>query len=49
MIMKDGKIRGVGSPEDMITQETLESVYDCRVFVDENPLMGKPRVTPIVA
>jgi len=49
MIMKDGKIHGLGSPEDMITQETLESVYDCRVFVDENPLIRKPRVTPIVA
>ncbi|MBW1743826.1 MAG: ABC transporter ATP-binding protein [Deltaproteobacteria bacterium] len=45
MIMKDGNIHGVGSPEDMITKETLESVYDCQVFVDENPLMGKPRVT----
>ena len=45
MIMKDGKIHGVGSPEDMITKETLESVYDCQVFVDENPLIGKPRVT----
>jgi iron complex transport system ATP-binding protein len=45
MIMKDGKIHGVGLPEDMITKETLESVYDCQVFVDENPLIGKPRVT----
>jgi iron complex transport system ATP-binding protein len=45
MIMKDGKIHGIGPPEDMITKETLESVYGCQVYVDENPLIGKPRVT----
>ena len=45
MIMKDGKIQALGPPEDMITKETLESVYGCQVFVDENPLIGKPRVT----
>jgi iron complex transport system ATP-binding protein len=45
MIMKDGKIHGVGSPEDMITKEMLESVYGCQVYVDENPLMDRPRVT----
>lgn len=45
MIMKDGKIQGLGPPEAMITKETLESVYGCQVFVDENPLIGRPRVT----
>ena len=45
MIMKEGKIQGLGPPEEMITKETLESVYGCQVFVDENPLIGKPRVT----
>ncbi len=45
MVMKEGGIHGIGSPEDVITKETLELVYDCPVFVDENPLVGKPRVT----
>jgi len=45
LIMKDGKVHGLGPPEDIITKETLESVYGCQVFVDENPLIGKPRVT----
>jgi ABC-type hemin transport system ATPase subunit len=45
MIMKDGKVYGVGVPEDMITKEILESVYGCEVFVDENPVIAKPRVT----
>jgi iron complex transport system ATP-binding protein len=47
MIMHDGKIQGFGAPEDMITRETLEFVYGCHVYVDENPLIGKPRVTLI--
>jgi iron complex transport system ATP-binding protein len=45
MVMKDGRIKGFGPPEDMITKEILESVYGCQVYVDENPLMGRPRVT----
>jgi ABC-type hemin transport system ATPase subunit len=43
--MHNGKIQGLGPPEDMITKETLEFAYGCQVFVDENPLIGKPRVT----
>ena len=45
MVMKEGKIQGVGPPEEVITKETLDFVYGCRVFVDENPLIGRPRVT----
>jgi len=45
LVMKEGKIQGVGPPEEIITKETLDFVYGCRVFVDENPLIGRPRVT----
>ena len=45
MVMKDGKVHGVGPPEEVITKETLDFVYDCPVFVDENPQTGRPRVT----
>ena len=49
MVMKEGKIHGVGSPEEVITEETLDLVYGCRVFVDKNPLTGRPRVTLVGA
>lgn len=49
MVMKEGKIHGVGSPDEVITEETLGVVYGCRVFVDENPLTGRPRVTLVGA
>jgi iron complex transport system ATP-binding protein len=45
MVMKEGQIHGVGPPEQVITEETLDFVYGCRVFVDENPQIGRPRVT----
>lgn len=45
VVMKAGRIHGNGIPENVITKELLESVYDCPVYVDENPLTGKPRVT----
>jgi len=45
IVMEEGKIFGHGTPEEVITEASLESVYGCRVFVDENPLTGRPRVT----
>jgi iron complex transport system ATP-binding protein len=45
MVMKEGRVHGIGTPEDVITRETLELVYDCHVLVDKIPLTGKPRVT----
>jgi iron complex transport system ATP-binding protein len=45
IVMKEGRIFRYGTPEDVVTGETLESVYGCPVFVDESPLTGRPRVT----
>jgi len=45
IVMKDGKIRGVGTPDEVITKELLEPVYDCRIYVDKNPVAGTPRIT----
>ncbi len=45
MVMREGRIHGIGTPEEVITKEILDSVYGCRVFVDDNPLTGRPRVT----
>lgn len=45
MVMKAGRICGIGLPEQVITEEMLNFVYGCRVFVDDNPQTGRPRVT----
>jgi iron complex transport system ATP-binding protein len=45
VVMKAGKVLGVGTPEDVIRKELLESVYECPVYVDKSPVAGNPRVT----
>jgi ABC-type hemin transport system ATPase subunit len=33
-----------GTPDQVITAESIQNIYECAVFVDKNPLTGKPRV-----
>jgi iron complex transport system ATP-binding protein len=44
VMMKDGIIVFEGPPEEVLTPENIEAVYDCPVVVDTNPATGKPRV-----
>jgi iron complex transport system ATP-binding protein len=45
VMMKEGRIVFEGSPEEVLTPENIETVYDCPVVVDANPATGKPRVS----
>jgi cobalamin transport system ATP-binding protein len=45
LMMKDGMIRYSGAPEEVFTSDNIEGIYDCPVFVDLNPVTGKPRVS----
>jgi iron complex transport system ATP-binding protein len=45
VMMKDGVILHRGSPEEVLTPENIEAVYECPVLVDTNPATGKPRVS----
>jgi iron complex transport system ATP-binding protein len=45
LLMKQGKIAAKGTPQDVLTSETLLEVFDTRVLVDAHPMSGKPRVT----
>ncbi|MDO9263911.1 MAG: ABC transporter ATP-binding protein [Desulfosalsimonadaceae bacterium] len=47
MLLNRGEIVKHGSPADVLTYETLESVYGCTLLVDDNPLGDYPRVTPV--
>ncbi len=47
VLLREGRIFKMGLPRDVITQETIEEVYGCKVWVDENPLSGMPRVSLI--
>lgn len=45
VMMKEGVILHLGSPEEVLTPENIEAVYECPVLVDTNPVTGKPRVS----
>ena len=47
LLIHQGRIARCGSPADVLTYETLETVYGCTLLVDENPLDRFPRVTPV--
>ncbi|MYC27596.1 MAG: ABC transporter ATP-binding protein [Nitrospira sp. SB0662_bin_26] len=45
LLLREGEIVTVGSPEEVIAAASLESVYGCSVLVDQHPQSGRPRVT----
>jgi len=45
LLLQGGRIHSVGSPQEVITKESIEEVYGCKVWVDENPVSGMPRIT----
>ena len=47
MLINRGEVVKLGTPAEVLTYESLESVYGCPLLVDENPLDKLPRVTPV--
>lgn len=45
LLLKSGQIAALGTPGQVMTFETLESVYGCPLLVDESPLDRLPRIT----
>jgi iron complex transport system ATP-binding protein len=45
VMIKEGIILHVGSPEEVLTPDNIEALYECPVIVDTNPATGKPRVS----
>jgi iron complex transport system ATP-binding protein len=46
ILLKEGRVRVIGRPEEVITEEHIQDVYDTPVTVDRHPVDGLPRVTP---
>ena len=44
LLFQEGKIHKEGSPEEVITQENIQHVYGCDVWVDQHPISGTPRI-----
>ena len=47
LLMKNGKVIRFGRPEEVLTPELLNEVFEVEVLVDAHPITGAPRVTPI--
>jgi len=47
IMLKHGTIFAEGDPEEVITTSNIETVYECLVMVDQNPMSGKPRINVI--
>ena len=47
VLLKDGGIVASGPPEDVLTTNNLEQVYNVQVLLDQNPASGKVRVTTV--
>jgi cobalamin transport system ATP-binding protein len=45
VMLKHGSVHLTGTPDQVIDAASIETVYECAVFVDQNPLTGKPRVS----
>jgi len=45
LLLREGQIVSIGHPNDVLTFQTLEDAYDCKLLVDESPLGQFPRVT----
>jgi len=47
MLLKDGRLIKSGTPEDVITLDSIKSAYNADVYMMQNPVSGRPHVIPI--
>jgi iron complex transport system ATP-binding protein len=45
VMLKHGAVHMTGTPDQVVDAASIETVYECPVLVDRNPLTGKPRVS----
>jgi iron complex transport system ATP-binding protein len=45
VLLQEGKIYQMGTPEKVVTKENIENVYGCEVWIDQHPVSGMPRIS----
>ncbi|MGZ3568938.1 MAG: ABC transporter ATP-binding protein [Thermodesulfobacteriota bacterium] len=45
ILLQRGRIYQMGTPEQVITKDNIETVYGCEVWIDRNPISGMPRIS----
>ena len=44
ILLNDGKVQKIGSPQEVLTYQIIEEVYNTTVVVKENPVSSKPHI-----
>ncbi|MBI3610452.1 MAG: ABC transporter ATP-binding protein [Nitrospirae bacterium] len=47
LLLKEGRMAGLGTPWEVLTEKGIEAVYHCRTLIDSHPTTGKPRLTMV--
>lgn len=47
LLMRDGNRIAYGRPDEVLTPDLLQRVFDLRILVDAHPITGVPRITPV--
>ena len=45
MLLKDGVVEKIGTPRQVLTRGQLTHSYGCNLIVDDDPILGTPRVS----
>jgi iron complex transport system ATP-binding protein len=48
LLLKAGRTLASGSPREVLTPETLRELFEIQVLVDDHPVTGAPRITPVL-
>ena len=48
LLLKNGGALVAGSPREVLTPDALRELFDIQVLVDEHPITGAPRITPVL-
>jgi iron complex transport system ATP-binding protein len=47
LLLNEGRMAGLGTPWEVLTEKVIEAVYHCRTLIDSHPITGKPRLTMV--
>lgn len=47
MLIKEGQVFAFGPPDEVLSEENINEVYNAQVLLDQNPASGKVRVTTV--
>ena len=44
LVLNDGRIEALGSPQDVITDDMIREVYKANIVIEKNPISNRPHI-----